>query len=58
MTPTFFKTSDINSIQNIRIYDMISQQNTLLNHIDFKNQNQTELSILEYNAIKSCIPQN
>ena len=35
---------------------MISQQNTLLNHTDFNNQNQTELSILEYNALKSFIP--
>ena len=58
VTPSFFKTNDVNSIQNIRIYDMISQQNTLLNHTDFNNQNQTVLSILEYNALKSCIPKN
>ena len=56
ITPAFFKINNTDEIKNIRIYDMISPYNTLLNHTEFNNPNKTNLTILNYNALKSCIP--
>ena len=58
ITPAFFKINNADSIKNIRIYDMISPYNALLNHAEFNIQNKTNLSVLNYNALKSCIPRD
>ena len=36
--------------------DMLTPQNIFLNIQDFNNHNNTNITILEYNALKCCIP--
>ena len=54
--PAFFKGEDPSNIPNIRILNLLSPQNTFLSIKDFNEYNQTNITILEYNALKSCIP--
>ena len=54
--PSFFKSRDPSNISNIRVLNLLSQQNTFLNIVDFNQYNNTNITTLEYNALKSCIP--
>ena len=54
--PSFFKGNDTNKIHNIRILNMLSAQNAFHSLYDFNLINCTKLTILQYNALKSCIP--
>lgn len=54
LTPNFFKSNDEKNILNIKILNMLNPQNTFLDVQEFNNNN-TNISILEYNALKSCI---
>ena len=55
-TPILFKSNDINITYNIKILNMLNPQNMFLNIQDFNSNNSTRISVLEYNALKSCIP--
>ena len=56
ITPSFFKCNNPNNVNNIRILNMLSAQNTFLSLHDFNLKNCTKITILQYNALKSCIP--
>ena len=56
LSPSFFKSNDEKNIFNIKILNMLNQQNTFVDVREFNNNNNTNISILEYNALKSCIP--
>ena len=55
ITPGFFKANE-NGIRNIRILDMINPQNVFYTTPEFNNLNKTNLTQLDYNALKSSIP--
>ena len=54
--PSFFKNTNRRCIYNIRILNLLSQQNTFLNINDFNHNNEMNISVLDYNALKTCIP--
>ena len=54
----FFRAINSNVTYNIRILNILSQQNTFINLEDFNKLNQTNIDTLEYNALKSCIPKS
>ena len=53
--PSFFKGT-ISSPRDIRILNMLTPQNEFLNIQEFNNKNQSNLTQLDYNALKSSIP--
>ena len=56
LTPTFFKSINANDIFNIKILNMLNPQNTFLSIQEFNNNNNTNISIMKYNALKCSLP--
>ena len=56
--PSFFKAINTDVTYNIRILNILSTQNTFISLLDFNQLNQTNINVLEYNALKSCIPKS
>ena len=56
--PSFFKAVNSDVTYNIRILNILSPQNTFRSLQDFNQLNQTNINVLEYNALKSCIPKS
>ena len=54
--PMFFKSNNINDMYTIRIRSMLNPQNMFLNIQEFNDSTNTNITILEYNTLKSCIP--
>ena len=56
LTSTSLRSNNIDNVQEIKILNMLDPHNMFLNIEDFNNNNQTNMNILEYNALKCCIP--
>ena len=54
--PDFFKSDNLKHTYNIRILNMLNPQNIFLDIQGFNDSNNTNITILEYNTLKSCIP--
>ena len=55
ITPSFFK-ANTTGLRNIRILDMITLQNVFHTFQQFNIINKTNITQLDYNALKSSVP--
>ena len=56
--PSFFKAINADVTNNIRIFNKLSPQITSRSLQDLNQLNQININVLEYNALKSCIPKS